>query len=87
MSMIIRYECSLCGKEMRKVAATSDSPEGWALTWCGTALEPIRPWRESPIHLCQTCVSAVAGFAKAAANCGELVGEFASETLAKGGKE
>lgn len=76
------YRCNLCHRELDPTAKTNNCPDGWALTWCGAgnarpergaALEPVRTWEDSPIHLCQICVNAVASFGNAAAKCGELL--------------
>jgi hypothetical protein len=73
------YSCNLCRRELL-LEQPSQYPMAWALTWTGPGvgqlangarLEPCRPWADSPVHLCETCVQAVSKMKESAVNVGE----------------
>lgn len=68
------YRCSLCRATLKDREPGAQHPGGWALTWTDQlrSLEPCQPWRNSPVHLCQTCVKAVGAFRDTARDAGEL---------------
>ena len=81
MSAKYTYYCNLCLRNINPDTDGAARPDGWALTWSGpggflpesgATLECIKLWKDSPIHLCQVCVSAVGKFCDSVHISGEL---------------
>ena len=63
MSAETKFKCDLCRNEIKSDAFCKK--EAFALKWFGAknnalTTQGASPYRDAPIHLCITCVSAVA---------------------------
>jgi len=67
MSAETKFKCDVCRDDIKSDGF--DGKRAVALKWCGAnnntlTAEGTTPYRDAPIHLCATCVLAIAKWAK-----------------------